>query len=64
MTEEIKELIRLAKLRNNPKIDVSSTKEKLICDHRVIEANGMIYTFRNMCELCGKVLKNQIRYEK
>jgi hypothetical protein len=57
MSEDIKELIRLAKLGNKSKTAVSSTEGKLICDHRVIEANGMIYTFRNRCELCGKDMK-------
>ena len=24
------------------------------CNHTYKESNGMIYTFRNICELCGK----------
>ena len=40
-------------------IDIENLKcnEQLVCDHRVREPNGLVYTFRNVCELCGKDMR-------
>lgn len=34
-----------------------SDSELLVCDHKVRTADGMVVTFRNTCEICGKNMR-------
>ena len=34
-------------------------KDKTSCDHYVRKPNGLVYTFRNICEICGKNMRNK-----
>jgi len=36
---------------------VVQQSEQFVCDHKVREPNGLVYSFRNVCELCGEDMK-------
>jgi hypothetical protein len=36
---------------------VVGQSEQFVCDHKVREPNGLVYSFRNVCELCGEDMK-------